>query len=109
MVWRPPDSLCLRWEHMFVTSQGRPYGRFRKALAAGNLLLIEAAARELPQIGLADALAILEAFAAADDPRYGTRRCALRRETDQGARTQPGRGSLRFGARGGFAQRSWGR
>jgi hypothetical protein len=35
------------------------------------MLMIESAARELPKIGLPDALAILEAFAAADDPRYG--------------------------------------
>ena len=54
-----------------MTSQGSPYGRFRKALSTGNVLIIEAAARELPKIGLTDALEILEAFAAADDPRYG--------------------------------------
>lgn len=63
-----PRSVC---EHAFVSSQGSPCGRFRKALDAGNLFLIEAAAKELPHIGLADALSILEAFAAADDPRYG--------------------------------------
>jgi hypothetical protein len=54
-----------------VTSQGSPHARFRRALASGNLLLIEAAARDLPQpLPLKDALEVLEAFAAGDDPRY---------------------------------------
>jgi hypothetical protein len=54
-----------------MTSEGSPRTRFRRALATGNVLLIEAAARELPTLQLTDALAVLEAFAAADDPRYG--------------------------------------
>jgi hypothetical protein len=41
-----------------VTVQGSPYARFKRALAAGDLFLIRTAAAELPQIGLADALAI---------------------------------------------------
>jgi hypothetical protein len=41
-----------------VTAQGSPYARFKRALAAGDLFLIRTAAAELPQIGLADALAI---------------------------------------------------
>jgi hypothetical protein len=41
---------------VFVTSQGHPHARFRRALASGNLLIAEAAARELQTIGLADAL-----------------------------------------------------
>jgi hypothetical protein len=54
-----------------VTSQGSPHSRFRRALASGNILLIEAAARDLPQpLQLKDALEVLEALAAADDPRY---------------------------------------
>ncbi len=43
---------------MFVTSDGSPYSRFRRALATGNLNLIRAAAAELPRIGLRDALEI---------------------------------------------------
>jgi hypothetical protein len=39
-------------------AQGSPYARFKRALAAGDLFLIRAAAAELPQIGLEDALAI---------------------------------------------------
>lgn len=30
------------WEHMFVTSQGHPYARFRYALATGNARIAEA-------------------------------------------------------------------
>jgi hypothetical protein len=44
---------------MFVTSQGGATARFRRALQTGNLLLIRAAAAELPRIGLGDAAAIL--------------------------------------------------
>jgi hypothetical protein len=39
-----------------VTSQGHPYARFRRALSTGNLLIAEAAARDLQTISLADAL-----------------------------------------------------
>jgi hypothetical protein len=41
-----------------MTSDGSPYSRFRRALRSGNLFLIQAAAADLPQVDLADALAI---------------------------------------------------
>jgi hypothetical protein len=41
---------------MFVTSHGHAYGQFRRALRTGNARLAEDAARELPVLGLADAL-----------------------------------------------------
>jgi hypothetical protein len=41
-----------------VTSDGSAYARFRRALEVGNELLVLAAARELPQVGLEDALRI---------------------------------------------------
>jgi hypothetical protein len=41
-----------------MTSQGNPYARFRRALTTGNLLLVRAAALELPRVDLADALRI---------------------------------------------------
>jgi hypothetical protein len=44
---------------MFVTSDGSAYGRFRRALETGNELLVLAAARELPQVSLADALSVV--------------------------------------------------
>jgi hypothetical protein len=37
---------------------GSPYARFQRALSTGNELLVMAAARELPQIALDDALRI---------------------------------------------------
>jgi hypothetical protein len=43
---------------MFVTSDGSPYARFRRALDTGNETLVITAARELPQIALDDALRI---------------------------------------------------
>jgi hypothetical protein len=43
---------------MFVTSDGSPYPRFKRALATGNMNLIRAAAAELPHVGLRDALEI---------------------------------------------------
>jgi hypothetical protein len=55
---------------MFVTSHGRAYSRFQRALATGNLQVIEAAARELPSIGLDDALLILSLLADSGDPRF---------------------------------------
>jgi hypothetical protein len=47
---------------MFVTSQGSPYTRFRRALTTGNLLLIRAAAAELPHVSLGDALIVCVAI-----------------------------------------------
>lgn len=55
---------------MFVTSQGSPHARFRRALTTGNLVIVEAAARELPQVALDDALAILVMLANVGDPRF---------------------------------------
>jgi hypothetical protein len=48
-------------EHAFplVTSQGRPYARFTRALKSGNAHLALAAAAELRQVTLADALSLL--------------------------------------------------
>jgi hypothetical protein len=55
---------------VFVTSDGSAYSRFRRALLTGNLSLVTAAARELPQIALDDALRILRVMAAQQDPRF---------------------------------------
>lgn len=45
-------------EHTFVSSQGSPYARFKRALRTGNLALVRAAAGELPAVRLDDALLI---------------------------------------------------
>ena len=47
------------------TSQGHPYARFRRALLTKNVNLIDAAARELQHVALADALRILVVLASA--------------------------------------------
>src|SRR3954468_4163111 len=61
---------------MFVTSQGSPYARFRRALATGNLLLIRAAAAELGTVSLGDALIVCVAIRDAQPERF--ERAALR-------------------------------
>jgi hypothetical protein len=53
-----------------VTSDGSPYSRFRRALDSGNELLVIAAARELPRIGLEDALRICLLIRGGDPDRY---------------------------------------
>ena len=55
---------------MFVTSQGSPQSRLKRALAAGNPLLVRAAAAELPQVGLDDALAICLVLLESEPGRY---------------------------------------
>lgn len=63
-------------EHLFVTSQGHPYARFRRALSTGNPTLAWAAAAELPTLSLVDALALTLLLAGRDPGRFG--RAALR-------------------------------
>src|SRR6202000_2812499 len=55
---------------MFVTSDGSPYARFRRALETGNEMLVLGAARELPQIALDDALRICLVLRDGDPERY---------------------------------------
>ena len=65
--------LPLGCEHAFVTSQGHPYARFRRALLTKNVRLIDAAARELTQVSLEDALRILVVLAEKGDTRSSAR------------------------------------
>ena len=53
-----------------MTSDGSPYIRFRRALDSGNELLVIATARELPRIGLEDALRICLLIRGGDPDRY---------------------------------------
>jgi uncharacterized protein (DUF2384 family) len=62
-------------EHTFaytggVGTAGSAYTDFQRALTTKNLLLVESAARELPQISLEDALAVLLLMAERNDARY---------------------------------------
>jgi hypothetical protein len=49
---------------------GSPHARFRRALLTKNMFLIDVAAKELPQVSLADALRILVVMAEKRDDRY---------------------------------------
>ena len=53
-----------------MTSDGSPYARFRRALKTGNEQLVTAAALELPQIALDDALRICLVLRGGDPGRY---------------------------------------
>ena len=55
---------------------GSPYARFRRALATGNLHLVDAAARELGRLTLPDALELCLLMAVERDRRF--RRAAAR-------------------------------
>ena len=55
---------------MFVTSQGRPYPRFKRALQSRNATLAWAAALEVGRLGLEDALALCLLQAGVDAARY---------------------------------------
>ena len=55
---------------MFVTSQGSPYSRFKRALTSGNSTIATAAAAELPTLSLADALALCLLYRDTDPERF---------------------------------------
>ena len=52
------------------TSQGRSYGIFQKAIQRRNVVAAVAAARELPQLTLIDALELTMLIARKDSSRY---------------------------------------
>jgi hypothetical protein len=55
---------------MFVSSDGSPYARFRRALKTGNEGLVVAAALELPHVALDDALQICLILRNGDPDRF---------------------------------------
>ena len=57
----------LACEHLFVTSQGSPYARFRRALDSQNATVAFATATELDFVSLPDALELV--LLVVDDPR----------------------------------------
>jgi hypothetical protein len=57
-------------EHLFVTSQGSAYMRFRRALDRGNVTEALSAAAELQFVGLAEALELTLLLADGEDARY---------------------------------------
>jgi hypothetical protein len=68
----------LGYEHVFgsrdaverVTSEGHVGAHFRRAIDAGNLSVVRALAHELPQVPLADALAIVLLLARREPDNY---------------------------------------
>jgi hypothetical protein len=57
-------------EHVFVSDAGSPYSRFQRALRTGNLMIIRAAAAELPMIKLDDALQVCVLLRDREPERY---------------------------------------
>jgi hypothetical protein len=53
-----------------MTSDGSAYSRFRRALSTGNLLLVRAAAAELPRVALRDALEVCLLLRDQDGERF---------------------------------------
>ena len=53
-----------------MSIKGSPYQRFRRAVELRHLALVYAAAAELPQVNLADALDVLALIAEQDEERY---------------------------------------
>jgi hypothetical protein len=64
------------YEHVFVTAQGSPLTRLRRALAGGDLLAARTAAGDLPHVDLEEA-AVLLVLIAREDP--GQARACRRR------------------------------
>lgn len=57
-------AIC--YERVFVTAQGSPLTRLRRALAGGDLLAARVAASDLPHVGLDEAAALLVLIARED-------------------------------------------
>jgi hypothetical protein len=64
---RRPVGTC---EHVFVSIKGSAYARFRRALKTDSPSLATAAAYELAQLNLADALRLCLVYARADSSRF---------------------------------------
>lgn len=57
-------------EEVTSTAQGHSYGIFKKAIQRRNVIAAVAAARELPQLSLSDALELTMLIARKDSSRY---------------------------------------
>jgi hypothetical protein len=53
-----------------MTSQGTAHGRFQRALKRRHVVAAEMAAREMGQLSLIDALALLACYARAGSPKF---------------------------------------
>jgi hypothetical protein len=59
-----------RCEPAFVTAQGTPLTRFRRAIETRSILLAELAAREAGRLPLEDTLALVALYARLDDDKF---------------------------------------
>jgi hypothetical protein len=75
-AYRGVKLLGLHYKHLFVTGQGSPYGRFRRALDRQNVLEALSSAAEMRSVALSDALELLLLIATKDAGKFG--RAALR-------------------------------
>lgn len=57
-------------EHTFVTAQGQPLTRYRRALERRHVFGAEIAAREMGFVPLRDALGLLALYASEGSPKY---------------------------------------
>src|SRR4051812_46336446 len=57
-------------EHTFVTAQGSPATRFSRAIERRSLINAELAAREMAQVSLEDALALVALYAEQGEDRF---------------------------------------
>ena len=57
-------------EHAFVTAQGQPLTRYRRALERRHVFGAEIAAREMGFVPLRDALGLLALYASESSPKY---------------------------------------
>jgi hypothetical protein len=53
-----------------MTSRGHPHAEFKRALERGNLWVAEAAAQDLPQVSLEDALKLVHLYAERESPKF---------------------------------------
>jgi hypothetical protein len=89
---------------VFVTAQGSPTARFRRALAGGRPAPVLAAAAELAYVDLEDALAVCLVLARAGDRRYPRAagrllgRIALERDLQLGEALRAGVALVELGA-----------
>jgi hypothetical protein len=63
----PEPAVC---EHVFVTAQGQPLTRYRRALERRHVFGDEIAAREMGFVPLRDALGLLALYASEGSPKY---------------------------------------
>lgn len=74
--WAPVASQGHPCEHPFVTAQGSPATRYRRAIETRSLFLAELAAREMGTLSLPDALGLVTLYAEYEPAKF--ERAALR-------------------------------